>query len=374
LNKWAGCSRFLYNKTIGLLTSPTNTEKNINYIKKRFTSVKYRDSKKLNTFFFNKPWLETCPATVRKESIFEAESNLKSCYSNLKSKNIKHFEAPFKTKHKEKTKGWTISIEKQYIHKDDNQLSILDLETLKYHGIKQLQKLIPNNRPDNDCKIQKDAYGDYYLIIPYERKIKNPPIISKNPVSIDPGVRKFLTTFAPNSKESFIMGNRSNTELMSILIALDKLYASYAKIKDKKVKEKINRLRKRLCNLKIEIRNQCANFLSKRYDLILMPKLDVKQLILKANRRLKTKTVRQMLSAGHSGFFKFLKEKCEENGCQFLHVREEYTSQTCPCCGCLNKCNEIYKCRKCDYFQDRDLTGALNIMLKAITNPKFTPA
>ncbi len=59
-------------------------------------------------------------------------------------------------------------------------------------------------------------------------------------------------------------------------------------------------------------------------------------------RWMRTKTVSAKLNACHS---MFLKEKCWENGSKFLHGREEYTSQTCPCCSALNKCNETYKCK-----------------------------
>ena len=99
-----------------------------------------------------------------------------------------------------------------------------------------------------------------------------------------------------------------------------------------------------------------------------MPKLDTGKLSQKQTRRLRTKTVRAMLNAGHSTFFKCIKEKCWEHGSKFLHVKEDYTSQTCPCCGHLNKCNEVYKCKDCEFHHDRDLVGALNILLKAVRN------
>jgi transposase len=334
---------------------------NVFKVKDRFAVIKNQKTKKTNSFFKNKEWLEKCPATIRTESIFEAKANLQACFSNLKAKNIERFNLPFRTKKHEKLRGWSISIDKRQIKKQGDKLTIFQrtLGEMKYHGVKQLHKLISNAIPEMDCKIQRNSYGEYFLIIPY--KVNKKPVKSTftNPVSVDPGVRKFLTTFAPNTKESFMMGNRWSTEMMKHLLILDR----------ETDKDKVKRLRKRVYNLKKEMRNQCASFLSKRYDLILIPRLDVSKLVIKANRRLRTKTVRQMLCAGHCEFFDFLKEKCWEHGSKFLHVREEYTSQTCPNCGCLNKCNELYKCKKCDYTFDRDLTGALNIMLKAVRNP-----
>lgn len=350
-----------------MLTNPKNTSIRKEYrVRDRFATLKKQKTKKLNSFFNNRPWLKACPNTVRQGAVKQAIENLKSCYSNLKAKNITHFSAPFKTKKKERLRGWSISVEKRYIQKEGDKLFIAkrDLGEMRYYGTKQLHKLMPGNKPGLDCRIQKTAFGEYFLLLPYVIAPKTPPIISNNPVSVDPGVRKFLTTYAPNSQESFLIGNRWTNKVMGNLLELDSLLSNR-----KDNIEKIQRLRKRIFYLKQEMRNQCANFLSKRYDLVLMPHLDTKKLTMKTSRRLRTKTARAMLSAGHGGFFKFLKEKCWENGAQFMEVREDYTSQTCPCCGALSKCGEVYNCKNCGFSHDRDIVGALNILLKAVRTP-----
>lgn len=362
LNQWAGCTRFLYNKTISTLTNKKNKSiRSKNQLRSRLVSIKNQYTEKQNNFYNNKPWLGECPANVRKGAVYDAKANLQSCFTNFKNENIKQFTSPYKTKKKEQTRGWSFSLEKADVSKKEDKLFIFQgkLKEMKYFGTKQLHKLIPNTRPEMDCKLQKTAFGEYFLIIPYAVQLKKQRSMIHNPVSIDPGVRKFLTTYAPNNKESFMIGNRWTKTVMPLLLKLDREQNKETRIK----------LRKRIANLKDELRNKSANFLAKRYDLILMPKLDTAKLSIKATRRLKTKTVREMLNAGHSKFFHSLKSKCLENGTKFLHVGEEYTSQTCPSCGELNKCNEVYKCKKCSYKHDRDMVGALNILLKAVQNP-----
>jgi putative transposase len=105
------------------------------------------------------------------------------------------------------------------------------------------------------------------------------------------------------------------------------------------------RVRKRIFYLKKEFRDQAANFLARRYDVLLMPTLGTKEMTLCAGRKLKTKVVRQMLSLGHSAVFSRLKEKCAEYGTMFLEVKEHYTSKACFNCGRLNDCGETYHCR-----------------------------
>lgn len=45
-----------------------------------------------------------------------------------------------------------------------------------------------------------------------------------------------------------------------------------------------------------------------------------------------------------------------------LSVSEAYSSQTCPVCGCRQKCRRIYTCKDCGYTAPRDVVGAVNIL------------
>ena len=358
LNQWAGCTRFVYNKTIAMMTNKKNKTLRDEYkLRDRLVTFKNRKTKKINSFYLNKPWLKQCPKNIKQGAVKDAISNLQSCYTNLANKNITQFKAPFRTKKNEISKGWCFSLEKASIHKKGNSLFIFQtkLGEMRYYSTKQLHKLLPSDIPKYDCKIQKSMFGEYFLIIPYNCKPKSLVKEIINPVAIDPGIRKYLTTYAPNSKESYVMGNRWSTLVMQKCLDLDKL-------EKKKDKKKITKLRKQVYNLKRELKYKCANFIAKEYDLVMIPKLKIEGKC----RKLTNKTVRSLANAGHCGFFDILKGKCWEHGKHFLHVREEYTSQTCPCCGQLNKCNEIYKCKTCDYHQDRDITGAFNILLKGV--------
>ena len=42
-------------------------------------------------------------------------------------------------------------------------------------------------------------------------------------------------------------------------------------------------------------------------------------------------------------------------------VSEAYSSQTCPVCGCRQKCRRTYQCKECGFKAPRDVVGALNI-------------
>lgn len=42
-------------------------------------------------------------------------------------------------------------------------------------------------------------------------------------------------------------------------------------------------------------------------------------------------------------------------------VPEPYSSQTCPGCGCRQKCRRVYQCAQCGWSAPRDVVGAINI-------------
>jgi putative transposase len=45
-----------------------------------------------------------------------------------------------------------------------------------------------------------------------------------------------------------------------------------------------------------------------------------------------------------------------------IQVSEAYSSQTCPVCGCRQKCRRTYTCKVCGYSAPRDVVGATNIL------------
>ena len=418
LNKFIGCYRYTYNKVINALNNDKDTLKCNDFLKfrnrfvteksnnvrrkendskkessktkkkttkkttKKKTTKKKRKKKKqlgkTNNFFDNKKWLLDCPKMIRQSACEQACNSFKSALTNLSNGNIKHFFVRYLSKKRHKENGWSVAVEKTAIKKKDNKLFIFtkSLGEMKYCNTKQLNKFITKENPDKDCFFQKDKYGDYYLVIPIESDIVK-PINGNKVVSIDPGIRKFITTYSPNERESLFIGKDYEEKIISQLETLDEYYSlrttlsnneNVSKETKNKVSEKIIKLRKRVDNLKTELNHQVSNLISKKYDIILMPHLDVLQLSSKKNgRKLRTKVVRQMMNLRHGDFFNKLKLKCYARGKTFMKVSEAYTSQTCPNCGvCKVSSSETKKCNECLFTFDRDIVGAYNILIKAL--------
>ena len=90
-------------------------------------------------------------------------------------------------------------------------------------------------------------------------------------------------------------------------------------------------------------------------------------MIRKVDRKMRSRTARQMATCAHDRFRQRLTFKCRQFGCKVAIVNEAYTSKTCSCCGNV-KYNlggaKVYKCRACRAVMDRDVNGAKNIFLR----------
>jgi putative transposase len=338
-------------------------------LRNRFVTLK--SSKGVNNFFNNKQWLLSTPKTVRLSAVREATKNLKACFTNIRRGNISSFDLRFKSRRKEILNGWSLGIEKNNVSKNGDKLSIFPsiLGDIKYARKKQLHKLIVGDRPSCDPRIQKNQFGEYYLLLPIQKKTKKIPRTHDSVRSYDPGSKVYLSGYDPKG-EAIIIGKGCDDAILTLLEKLDDLYSERSKLKGKayrRINKNCIHLRKRIYNLKNELHHQVNNIVAKSSSLILYPKLATKDMTLKENRQLRTKTVRQMLNLGHCNAYEKLKTKCLEHGSLLLTVSEAYTTKTCSKCGIFNTCSNerIYKC-SCGYKAERDLNGGQNILLRSL--------
>lgn len=102
---------------------------------------------------------------------------------------------------------------------------------------------------------------------------------------------------------------------------------------------------------------------------IVIPPYETSQMSLRMGRRLRNKQVRQMLTWSFFRFKTRLLQVARRLGRRVVICSEEYTSQTCSCCGGLTKSSsKLYKCmaENCPDVADRDVNGARNILLKTL--------
>jgi putative transposase len=212
--------------------------------------------------------------------------------------------------------------------------------------------------------------GCYYLCLSVEEqqeKAENQGRV----VALDPGVRNFLTFFSENSYGW--IGSNDIGRIQRLCYHLDDLISRSTKVKSKKkrrMKKAANRIRLKIRNLIDELHHQVARFLVDNFDVILWPTFEVSQMVVKSSRKIRAKSVRQMLSLSHYRFECFLKHKAKETGKLVLDVNEAYTSKTVSWIGeIIPNLGGRKVIKGSDGLKmDRDLNGARGIFLRALVD------
>lgn len=202
----------------------------------------------------------------------------------------------------------------------------------------------------------------WFLIVPQKRPIKIPKSQRYGVVSLDPGVRNFISFYSEVGSGK--IGKGDFNHIYYLCLQLDKIISKMAKSKcrqKKRLKLAKQRLIWRITDLIDDLHKKTARFLVTRYETIFLPTFETSEMVTELN----SKVARNMLTFAHYRFKQFLKIKAEEYSCQVIDVQEDYTSRTCSYCGELHPKNskKRMKCI-CGVNGDRDLNGARGIMLK----------
>lgn len=182
----------------------------------------------------------------------------------------------------------------------------------------------------------------YYVNLIWDKMV--PQKTKGNSLGIDLGYNKLITT--------------SNSEVIGT-----ELKELYQKISNKK--QGSNNFKKLLIH-----RDNLINFYVNQIDitdiktLIIEDLKDVKyksELHKKINNKLQRWSYRKTIDK--------LSRTCEVNGIELVKVSPSYTSQTCSCCGHIDKNSrnqENYHCVSCGYNIDADINASINILNRGI--------
>ena len=129
-----------------------------------------------------------------------------------------------------------------------------------------------------------------------------------------------------------------------------------------------NRIRLRIENLVIELHRQAARFLVDNYNVILLPGFETSEMVERGRRRIRSKTVRNLLTLAHYRFKRFIRHKAVETGVIVLDVNEAYTTKTVSWTGEVleNLGGASVVVSQDGERMDRDYNGARGIYLRAL--------
>ncbi len=288
-------------------------------------------------------------------------TSYKSAISNLRNKNIKHFRIRYL---KQTKKSKILDVELQYFSKKYNSFcqNVLG-KHMKTDGF-DLSEIRTNSLYGHDCKLHYNINSNRFtLFIPIkEKSLKNN---KKDFISIDPGVRTFITGIS--SKHNINIGTNISNVIKSYIYKIDN---NANKDIPKRIKSRYERTYyKKIDNLMIDVHWKIISYLTSNYNTIFIGNWSTKNIGLKNTSTIGklTKRIASMLS-----FYKFkmrLRYKCAKNKVNLYEIHEGYTSRLCSICGWDNKklgSSKIYNCIICKNKIDRDINGARNILFKGL--------
>lgn len=342
LRRILGISRYAFNQTIDYLRQPDTMA---NWMSLKTTLIKQFPA-----------WAAEAPYQVRSISIKEACNAVNLAKRKYKATG-KFNEVHFRSK---KSDRQSCYLPKSAI--DKNGLFKKLLGTMKY----------AEELPDIafDCRLVSE-YGKWFVVVPVEQPIEI--LKTKEPiVSLDPGVRTFMTYYSLN--EAGLIGNKAWERILCLGVRADSLCKRIASKsirarKRQNLRRALKRLRYRIACLQQELHAKTATMLCKHYKLIVIPQFSAGQMNCRTVRRLRSKTVRSMMSLAHSKFRTLLLGTAKKYGSLVCLVNEAYTSKTCGSCGRIHETlgsSEHFKCPECGASLHRDVNGARNIMLRAM--------
>lgn len=338
---WMDTSRFVYNMTVELLNKK---EAGPNWF-----AIKTKIIKALPE------WTMPVPYQIKSIAVKDACLAVKNA--------IRKFKA-----------GGGISRVKFRSRKEPTQSCFIPKSAIKtngiYHtvlGVIRYAEVLPDNLKDSRLIWRA---GRLFLKIPFSK----PPVpYGENQarvVSIDPGIRNFVTFFSNTHCGHVGMGDFGKIQRLASYA--DKLVSKMSKVgkqKKRKMCMALHRMGDKIRNLVEELHHKTALFLVKNFDLILLPTFETSDMALKANRKIRSKSVRSMMTFSHYRFKRFLQHKAFEYGKKVLEVCESYTSKTHPETGELMVIGGRKSIKLLNNSRiDRDLNGARNILLRALVD------
>lgn len=219
-------------------------------------------------------------------------------------------------------------------------------------------------KTDKICRLfcQDDRF-----YISYPVPVSAPKAPRKEFVSLDPGIRSFMTYYDGESWGE--IGPNFIGTLNRLTRRLDNLQSKVERTNSKRKKDSLKRasakIRTKLKNKVKDLHHKTISILG-NYKTVFLPNFKVKQL----SATLDAKNTRKLMGLSHFSFKSKLAFKTSENGNRLVICNEAYTSKTCTRCGVINNelgLSKTFNCKSCGLCCDRDYNGARNIALRVLT-------
>ena len=233
-------------------------------------------------------------------------------------------------------------------------------------GLLKSKEKLPNKPRDSRILLENDKW---YLLVPEDVECK-PTENQSRIASVDPGIKTFATVFSQT--ELTKLGQGLFGRLQRLAYYLDDLLSRASKANKRRQKRMYlaaGRMRTKISNLVKDLHYQVIGYLFRNFDTVIFPEGDFTSACSKAKRKLRRKSVRNLLTFSFAKFRDRLISKAQLLGKRVVIVNEAYTSKTANWTGeIVRNLGGRSKITSNNITLDRDVNGALGIFLKALVD------
>lgn len=209
-------------------------------------------------------------------------------------------------------------------------------------------------------------HGRWFLMVPYRVAVAKAESQGRA-VAIDPGVRTFATCFAEGLAAK--IGEGDFARVARLGWAMDHLISRMSKAKCRRrqrMRKALARMKWKIWDLIDELHFKAINLLVSSYDIVILPEGGTASMVAKSTRRIRSKTVRSMLTYAFSRFALRLESKAAEMGKAVVRCSEAWTSKTASWTGEIKNIGSAKSIVSKGVRVDRDINGARGIFLRAL--------
>lgn len=344
LNKFFGCTRYIYNWGLNLKTQA---------YKEQGKSLSYNDlAKQLTTLKQQEETSFLCECA--NESLQQSLRNLENAFTGFFRKKTKYPNFKSKKKSKESTKF----INCVHFDFDDWMVKIP-----KIGWVKLCKNRIWNQ---DSCKqgtvtVSRDRCGTYWIsvVVNNQQPNKNKkPIKTQTSIGVDLGIKDYAIL-----SDGIKYNNPKHLNKSQKMLA--HWQKNFARTKQgsnrhEKARLQVTKCYRKITNQRNDFLHKLSTDLVRNYDTICLEDLNVKGM--EQNHHL----AKAITDAAWGEFVRQLSYKSEWYGKNVVFIgRYEPSSKLCHCCGYINKelklSDREWICPECGEHHDRDINAAINI-------------